>query len=143
MQRELQTHAQTRIIEVITGDIADAVKSIQYRVAMDTEALGCFLRAPVRREKRVQGTDQIGVVLSVIGKQFAQRLRVKVVQFRQPFGGEDQAVDAKIAEQRKVTGSVHAASQQKRLARLRMGTADPGDSVPDRADPDRDSSSST
>src|SRR5918997_6129116 len=78
VQRELQTHAQTCIIEVITGDITDGVEPVEYGVAMDAEAFRGFLRAPVRREKRVQGADQIGIVLSIVGEQFAERLRVEV-----------------------------------------------------------------
>src|SRR5688500_12997236 len=53
VQCELQTHAQSRIIEVITGDITDAVEPVEHGVAMNTEALRCFLGAPVRREKRI------------------------------------------------------------------------------------------
>src|SRR5829696_2137073 len=100
VQRQLQSQAQSGIVEVIAGDVANPIESVEHGVAMHAEPLRRFLRTSVCREERVQGADQIGIVLPIIGKQFAKRLRVEVAQLRQPFGSEDQSVDAKIAKQR-------------------------------------------
>ena len=83
VQRELQAHAQTRIIEIIAGDFAHAVEPVEHGVAVDTEPLRRFLGAAVRGEEGIEGADQIGVVLPVVGEQCAERLGVEITQFRQ------------------------------------------------------------
>src|SRR5215218_4803459 len=68
VQRQLQSQAQTGVVEVVTSDIANPIEPVEHGVAMHAEPLCCFLWTPIRREKCVECADQIGVVLPVVGK---------------------------------------------------------------------------
>ena len=111
MQRQLQSQTQTGIVEVVAGDVANASEPVEHGVAMHAEPLRRFFGTPVGREKRVECADQLGIVLPIVGNQFAERLRVEVVQLRQALGGEDQPVDAEVVKECQVSWSLHAAPQ--------------------------------
>ena len=141
VQRQLQSHAQTGIVEVIAGDLANPIESIEDGVAMDSQPLRCFFRAPIGGKKRIQRRHQIGIVLSVVGEeQLAKRSAGRDRQFGNVLGGKNQSVDAEIAKERQVTRPLQPATEQQRLPCFGVRTPDALDPFSNRASPDREGS---
>jgi hypothetical protein len=69
VQRQLEAEAGLGVVEVVAGQLADAVEAVEDGVAVDVEALGRLLGGAAGGEEGAQGADQLGVVVAVVGEE--------------------------------------------------------------------------
>ena len=103
-EREVEAKADVGVVEVEAGDVAHAVEAVEDGVAVDPEQGRRFLGAAAGVEEGLEGADQVGAVLAVVGDQGGEGLVVEGAQLRQSFGREDQPVDAEVVEAGQAAG---------------------------------------
>ena len=99
---DLEAEADVGVVQVQAGDLADPVEAVEDGVAVDGQDGGRLLGGAVGLEERLQGPDQVGAMLLVVGEQRGERLVVELADLRQALGGEDDPVDAEVPEGRRV-----------------------------------------
>jgi len=98
-QGKMQCQPRFGVVQVQAGDFTDAAQTIQKAVAMEVEPDG-NLGGVVGAQVCVQRGDQLRLLFAIVCGQSAKHLIVKLSHLVCLSHGEEQAVDAEIAEER-------------------------------------------